>query len=281
MKVFQKAELLARYRKKHQGSVGFVPTMGALHQGHLSLLSYSIQKNEQTYCSIFVNPSQFDNQQDLERYPNTVQSDLDALLDLGVDVVYIPDVEEVYPQGDEQNKYDLNGLDLAIEGASRPGHFQGVANVLDRFFRLIEPSRVYFGQKDYQQTLVVKRLVEILDLPTTVEVCPIVREDHGLAMSSRNTHLSPEERQEAAIIRNTLLWIEQEARRNPHRLSSILREARGKINSHPMFQVDYLLAADAETLVEFEDPPFPDELVLLTVVECGPVRLLDNHLIQL
>lgn len=272
--------MLAGYRRFHNGSVGFVPTMGALHHGHLSLLTSSIRKNDQTYCSIFVNPSQFDNQQDLERYPNTIESDLNALIDLGVDVVYLPPVEEVYPHGDHQNVYDLSGLDVAIEGASRPGHFQGVANVLDRFFRLVQPTRAYFGQKDYQQTLVVKRLVEILKLPTSIEVCPIVREENGLAMSSRNAHLSKEEKQEASIIRKTLLWIEREFKRNPHHLQKIIDDAKKQINDHPFFQVDYLLAADAQTLVEFEQGPFPDQLVLLTVVACGPVRLLDNHLIH-
>lgn len=257
-------------------TIGFVPTMGALHDGHLSLLEKSIQENSITVCSIFVNPTQFGEKKDLETYPKPIEDDMEKLLSVGCDILFLPAVEDVYPHSYEQQHFELGGLDLKIEGKQRPGHFQGVCNVIYRFFEIIEPNTAYFGQKDFQQTVVVKRLVKLLQMPTEIKVVPIARESNGLAMSSRNQRLSKEHRDQASFIYHALIKLKDEAALLG--LQSAVENAKQKLTSVRGAELEYLLAADTENLQEVEE--LKNEVVVLTVVKFHGVRLLDNILIH-
>ena len=182
---------------------GFVPTMGALHKGHLSLVARSSKENDKTAVSIFVNPTQFNNPEDLKKYPRTLKRDLDILRKAGVDLVFAPDAGEVYPEG-FQSYIDVTEVTKSLEGAARPGHLRGMATVVTKLFNIVEPTRAYFGQKDAQQVVVVKQFVRDLNIPVTIVVCPTVREKDGLAMSSRNVRLNPRERRAAAVLFQSL-----------------------------------------------------------------------------
>ncbi len=185
-------------------SIGLVPTMGALHQGHMSLVEKAAAENDVVVVTIFVNPTQFNDPSDLDLYPRTLDQDLELLRQMEADLVFVPAVKEMYPDEDTQ-VFDLDKLDKAMEGKHRPGHFNGVAQIVSKLFLMIRPQRAYFGQKDFQQLVVIRRLVEILDMNLTIVSCPIIRENDGLAMSSRNTRLSKEERKLAPFIYETLV----------------------------------------------------------------------------
>jgi pantoate--beta-alanine ligase len=185
-------------------SIGLVPTMGALHQGHMSLVEQAAAENDVVVVTIFVNPTQFNDPSDLDLYPRTLDQDLELLRQLEADLVFVPAVKEMYPDEDTQ-VFDLGRLDKVMEGKHRPGHFNGVAQIVSKLFLMIRPHRAYFGQKDFQQLVVIRRLVEILDMNLTIVSCPIIREIDGLAMSSRNTRLSKEERKLAPFIYETLI----------------------------------------------------------------------------
>ncbi len=185
-------------------SIGLVPTMGALHQGHMSLVEKAAAENDVVVVTIFVNPTQFNDPSDLDLYPRTLDQDLELLRQLEADLVFVPAVKEMYPDEDTQ-VFDLGGLDKVMEGKHRPGHFNGVAQIVSKLFLMIRPQRAYFGQKDFQQLVIIRRLVEILDMNLTIVSCPIIRENDGLAMSSRNTRLSKEERKLAPFIYETLV----------------------------------------------------------------------------
>ena len=185
-------------------SIGLVPTMGALHQGHMSLVEKAAAENDVVVVTIFVNPTQFNDPSDLDLYPRTLDQDLELLRQLETDLVFVPAVKEMYPDEDTQ-VFDLDGLDKVMEGKHRPGHFNGVAQIVSKFFLMIRPHRAYFGQKDFQQLVVIRQLVEILNMNLTIVSCPIIRENDGLAMSSRNTRLSKEERKLAPFIYETLV----------------------------------------------------------------------------
>ena len=185
-------------------SIGLVPTMGALHQGHMSLVEKAAAENDVVVVTIFVNPTQFNDPSDLDLYPRTLDQDLELLRQLEADLVFVPAVKEMYPD-EETQVFDLGGLDKVMEGKHRPGHFNGVAQIVSKLFLMIRPHRAYFGQKDFQQLVVIRRLVEILDMNLTIVSCPIIREKDGLAMSSRNTRLSKEERKLAPFIYETLV----------------------------------------------------------------------------
>ena len=282
MHILKTAENLTSYltilRKADPNvSVGFVPTMGALHEGHASLVDQSVRENDITVCSIFVNPTQFGEAADLETYPRTIEADIETLLRHKCNILYLPEYDQVYPEDYVHEEYDLGGLDLKIEGASRPGHFQGVCNVLNRFFALIQPNRAYFGQKDYQQTVVAKRLVELLNSTTRIEVVSIAREPNGLAMSSRNVRLSEEGRQKAAFIYQTLLELKEDLKNKP--LHEAVEKARKHITSQAHAKLDYLTVVDAFTLEDADETVDSQQLVALTVVEYEGVRLLDNILL--
>ena len=191
------------FQKKNSLKIGFVPTMGALHEGHISLLEKAKKENDICVCSIFVNPIQFNNNEDLKKYPRNIESDILYLKSVGCDVLFLPSEEEMYPEPDK-TIYDFNGLDKYMEGTFRPGHFNGVAVVVKKLFDIVEPNKAYFGEKDFQQLSIIKYLTKALELPVTIVPCTTMRENDGLAMSSRNKLLTPEERNIAPIIYQTL-----------------------------------------------------------------------------
>ena len=213
MILFKKAADINSYLQQHINlgkSIGFVPTMGALHQGHISLIGTSKIANGLTVCSIFVNPAQFNDAKDFNNYPSTIEKDIDALENAGCDVLFLPSVAEIYPSGTQNAKtYDLGYLETVLEGKYRPGHFQGVCLVVHRLLNIINANQLYLGQKDYQQCMVIKRLVELEEIKTNINICPTLRETSGLAMSSRNMRLSNKEKEHALKIFETLSYLKK------------------------------------------------------------------------
>jgi len=253
--------------------VGLVPTMGALHEGHLSLVRRARADDDTVVASIFVNPTQFGPSEDYARYPRDQDRDLALLRDVGTDLVFMPPVEEIYPQGFD-TYVEVGKLAQVLEGASRPGHFRGVATVVAKLFNIVQPHRAYFGQKDAQQLAVIRRLTRDLDLPVEVVGLRTVREPDGLAMSSRNAFLSPEERK-AALVLYRSLEAAQELWRSGVRDASLIRQRMGEVLAgEPLARVDYVSVADAETLEELETVDRP-ALVSLAV-RIGKTRLIDN-----
>jgi len=253
--------------------IGLVPTMGALHEGHLSLVRGARADNDTVVVSIFVNPTQFGPSEDYALYPRDPDRDLDLLRDLGTDLVFMPPVEEMYPEGFDTH-VEVEKRTQRLEGASRPGHLRGVATVVTKLFNIIQPHRAYFGQKDAQQLAVIRRLTRDLDLPVEVVGLPTVREPDGLAMSSRNAYLSPEERQVAPVLYRSL-EAAQELWRSGVRDASLIRRRMGELlAAEPLARVDYVSVADAETLEELETMDRP-ALVSLAV-RIGRTRLIDN-----
>lgn len=261
-------------RLKGEGkSVGFVPTMGALHEGHLSLLEESISDNDVSVVSIFVNPIQFNNKADLEKYPRTLEDDCNILDDAGCDLVFAPSVDEMYP-GKVQEHYDFGDLERVMEGAHRPGHFNGVAVVVKRLFEICIPHRAYFGEKDYQQLRIIQSLVEMENMPVEIIGCPIVREDDGLAMSSRNVRLSAEERKIAPSIYQSLKNIRGQVGNGA--VNEVLRSEKEKLNSLPGIKVEYLLIADEDTLETVNTWDETKKLRAFIATFLGEIRLIDN-----
>ena len=279
MHIIKSAPILTKYLTNLRSTdknvtVGFVPTMGALHEGHSSLIDESVKCNNVTVCSIFVNPSQFGDENDLVNYPKPIEKDIELLIKHNCSILFLPSVEEVYPKSFVPLVYDMDGLDFKIEGASRPGHFQGVCNVIARFFEIIEPNQAYFGQKDFQQTVVVKRLNHLLGSKTEIRVVPIKREPHGLAQSSRNIRLSKKGRQNAAFIYKALSQIKEDYASLG--LAESIAKAKQFINAQKGAKIDYLVAVDTSTLDEVDNINQAKEVAILTVVEYEGVRLLDN-----
>ena len=267
------ADLQAFLNEKENLSIGFVATMGALHEGHLSLIDISKKQNDITVCSIFVNPTQFNNQEDLINYPKNRALDIQLLEKSPCDVLFIPSVEEIYPQP-ENIVFDFGPLSNVMEGVHRPGHFSAVAVVVKRFFEIIQPSIAYFGEKDFQQLAVIRALVEQLKLPIKIVGCPIVREKNGLAMSSRNQRLSEEEKQKAGIIFKALNDL-----KNNHKHDTLLRlkeKAVAAITHDATVQLEYLEIADGQTLQPIKDWSETNYPVAFVAVKIGPVRLIDN-----
>ncbi len=255
-------------------TVGFIPTMGALHAGHASLVAASVAENIITVCSIFVNPTQFGDGADLDTYPKPIEQDIELLIEKGCNILFLPNYEDIYPDTYQQQKFPIDGLDHKIEGLSRPGHFQGVCNVLHRFFILLSPTKAYFGQKDFQQTIVAQRLAEITNSPVKICIVPIYREPHGLAMSSRNIRLSKRGRQNAAFIYHAISQAKEDLKEM--NLHEAITKATQFINAQKGAHIDYLLAVDTSTLDPVQTLDSADKIALLTVVEYEGVRLLDN-----
>ena len=273
MKVVRTVAQLRAWRKGLSGTLGFVPTMGYLHQGHLSLVSRSKRENDTTAVSIFVNPTQFGPREDLARYPRDLPRDLALLEKAGTDLVFAPETEEIYPPG-FSTWVVAEGVPERLEGASRPGHFRGVATVVAKLFNLLEPHRAYFGQKDAQQVAVIENMVRDLNMNLKIVPVPTVREQDGLAMSSRNIFLNPRERQ-AALVLYRSLCLAQEMYKSGERNAGRIREAMIKlIQKEPLAQIDYVSIAHPETLEEVEKLAGP-ALVSLAV-RIGPTRLIDN-----
>lgn len=256
-------------------SIGFVPTMGALHKGHTELMRIAREQNQVVVASIFVNPTQFNNPNDLRNYPRTLDEDLSKCEQVGVDIVFAPTVEEIYPETDTR-KFEFGNLDKVMEGKHRPGHFNGVAQVVSKLFDAVDPTRAYFGQKDYQQLAVIRHLVEMLKLDIEIIGCPTIRENDGLAMSSRNMLLTPDQRKSSPLIAKTLF----EARNKKEQFSvkELMRWVVNQINSDPLLNVEYFEIANAKTLEPIGDWSESAEAVGCIAVQVGDVRLIDNIL---
>jgi len=270
-------KFLEAYRAKNR-AIGFVPTMGALHEGHISLARQSLETTQCTVCSIFVNPTQFNQSSDLEKYPRTPAKDLEMLYKAGCHAVFMPAPEEVYPQGLETRvDVDFGPLAQPMEGRFRPGHFEGVAQVVKRLLDIVQPDKLFMGQKDYQQCLIVRHMVQALSIPTEVAVCPIVREKNGLAMSSRNQRLSPEQREKAAMIYQTLQQASKWMAQYPPR--DVEQKALQQLNA-PGFRPEYFEIVDGQSLRPAPDFESPGSIVACAAVWAGEVRLIDNLILK-
>ncbi len=254
-------------------SVGLVPTMGALHEGHASLVQRSVAENDVTVVSVFVNPTQFNDKGDLERYPRTLDADCALLSSLGANYVFAPSVEEVYPEPDTR-VFDFAPLDKVMEGVYRPGHFNGVAQIVSKLFMYVEPDRAYFGEKDYQQLAIIREMVRQLGFKLQVVGCPIVREKDGLALSSRNTLLTPEQRITALAISKTLFASLDYAKL--HTLTETKQMVEQAIAGTEGLELEYYEVVDGNTLQPVASWDDTDYIVGCITVYCGKVRLIDN-----
>jgi pantoate--beta-alanine ligase len=264
-------------RQKFSGSVGFVPTMGYLHEGHLALVNRARIENSAVIVSIYVNPSQFGPREDFGAYPRDLNRDLELLRGEGVDIVFVPSDEEMYPS-EFSSWVDVGKVTGRLEGASRPGHFRGVATVVAKLFNIVQPTKAYFGQKDAQQTVVIKRMVADLNMGIEIVVVPTVRESDGLAMSSRNSYLSPEERQAATILFKALTLARQLRQGGEKEAGKIRRQMTSLIQEEHLAQIDYVSIADTETLEELSLIDHPALASL--AVRVGKTRLIDNMLLE-
>jgi pantoate--beta-alanine ligase len=280
MILFKKAEGLSSYirQKKNEGlTIGFVPTMGALHQGHISLIEASKRITDITVCSIFVNPTQFNDPKDFQKYPSTIEKDIFFLEKSHTDILFLPSVEEIYEKGiNHLEHYDLGYLETILEGQYRPGHFQGVCQVMQRLMTIAQPHHLLMGQKDYQQCMVVKKLIEIINQQTTFHACPTTRETDGLAMSSRNMRLNEAERKNATAIYQALSYLKKNL--YPGSLNDIIAHAK-KILLQNNFKIDYVEAADANTLQLAHNYNGEQQIVVLIAAFQNDVRLIDNMII--
>lgn len=260
--------------KAAEKSIGFVPTMGALHDGHASLVNKAVEENEVVVCSIFVNPIQFNNPEDLVKYPRTLDEDCEILEKLGCDVVFAPTVEEMYPVAPDLT-LNFGVLERVMEGAQRPGHFNGVGIVLSRLFSWIQPHNTYFGQKDFQQVAIVKRLIRDLGFPVNLVVCPTLREADGLAMSSRNRRLPEAERALAPLIYQILQKTEA-ALKDGKGSHEVLEAARKSFLEEPAFGLEYIEVVNASDLQPVEKRQAEGNTAICLAATLGPVRLIDN-----
>ena len=280
MIIFKKASDITNFliKAKEQGTLtGFIPTMGALHQGHISLLNTSKSVDSLSVCSIFVNPTQFNDSKDFDNYPSTLEADIDQLEKNGCDVLFLPSVTEMYPDGTKNMfTYDLGYLETVLEGKFRPGHFQGVCQVVHRLLNMIPADHLYLGQKDYQQCMVIKKMIEITGLKIDVIICPTLRETDGLAMSSRNVRLKEADRKKALKISETLYFIKNNIK--PGSLETLQKTAIHNLTSEG-FKVDYIEIANADTLELLKSWDGKTPMVALAAAFLGDVRLIDNMLL--
>jgi pantoate--beta-alanine ligase len=267
--------LLSRLRQPSR-KIGFVPTMGALHAGHLSLLEASKKENDLSVCSIFVNPTQFNNPDDFKHYPSSIEADIDMLEAAGCQVLFLPNANDIYPPGYQEKSFDLGYLETILEGAHRPGHFKGVCQVVDILLDLVKPDHLYLGQKDFQQCMVIKRLLQLTGKQDAVvlKIMPTIRENDGLAMSSRNRRLDAEARRKATAIFRIMSDIGQQIGKTT--LDKLEREAQTKLEAEG-FVVDYVSIRNAEDLSEISTNGKP--VVVLAAATLGPVRLIDNLIV--
>jgi pantoate--beta-alanine ligase len=268
-----------RWSTQEKQATGFVPTMGYLHAGHMSLVEMARSRDDIVGVSIFVNPTQFGPNEDLSVYPRDMERDLGMLEEAGVDWVFTPSADEIYPPG-YSTYVEVRDVTARLEGEMRPGHFTGVATVVAKLFNIVQPTRVYFGQKDAQQAAVIWRMVHDLNFPLEVVVGPTVREPDGLAMSSRNVYLSPEER-EAALVLYTALSEVKELWEAGERRNTVLRTAMSRvIAAEPLARLDYVSVADPLTLQELDDSGNAEEALASLAVRIGKTRLIDNFILK-
>jgi pantoate--beta-alanine ligase len=272
------AELQSQLQQQQNGSkkVALVPTMGALHNGHLSLIALAKAQAEIVVCSIFVNPTQFTDVRDLEKYPRPIEADLAKLEQADCDIVFMPEAQEMYPQK-EYWHLDIGAIENRLEGQFRPGHYQGVMQIVYKLFMAVKPDLAFFGQKDFQQVRVIEKMVELKNLPVKIVMCPIIRDADGLAMSSRNIHLTAEERKHALI----LSWALAQLKKSYVKEASeeLRKEAIELINIEPMVQLEYLEIVNAEDLDG--DTTNPDKgIIALVAAKVGQTRLIDNMILS-
>ena len=257
-------------------SLGFVPTMGALHAGHLSLVKAALTENSLVVVSIFVNPTQFNNPNDLTKYPRTLAEDLQLLETLSKTrlIVYAPSVEDVYGAETTAIRFDFGGLETQMEGKFRTGHFDGVGTIVKRLFEIVKPHTAYFGEKDFQQLQIIKKMVEITQLAVTIVGCPIEREPNGLAMSSRNSRLTSEELASSGLIYKTLLSVKEKFQSEPS--EEISQWVRTQFSNHPLFELEYFQISERETLTPIQQKNQTKTYRAFIAVFAGDVRLIDN-----
>jgi pantoate--beta-alanine ligase len=279
MKVINKTsdlQAIIEQLKNDGKSIGLVPTMGALHKGHLSLVKNSISNNDITVVSIFVNPTQFNNPNDLASYPRTVDKDLELLQTVGCDIVFAPEADDIYSKNetDSRFEFDFEGLDKVMEGKFRPGHFNGVVQIVSKLFDLVRPDRAYFGEKDFQQLAIIRLMTRRYNLPIEIVPCPIVREDSGLALSSRNSLLKDNEKQVAshiyAVLNESRQFVPQTE------VEELKQCAIAAIEQKPELKVEYFDIVDGHTLKSIDKWDECDYVVGCITVFCGNVRLIDN-----
>jgi pantoate--beta-alanine ligase len=275
MKVAESIPEMKSLRKQVTGTVGFVPTMGYLHEGHMSLVKHARAENDCVVVSIYVNPTQFGPSEDFEKYPRDAERDLAMLKKENTDIVFMPTNKEMYPEG-YQSWVTVEKLTDPLEGAIRPGHFKGVTTIVAKLFNIVQPTKTYFGQKDAQQALVIKKMAKDLNMNLDVIVSPTIREPDGLAMSSRNVYLNPQERKAATVLFKSLstaksMW--ENGEKNAERLR---KEMTSIIQKEPLAEIQYISVADAETLVEIEEVNRP--AVVSMAVKFGRTRLIDNFI---
>ncbi len=277
MKVFKTKTELKTYFNRYSSknfTIGFVPTMGALHNGHLSLIKESIKNNQITVASIFVNPTQFDKKEDLENYPRTLESDLSMLQGVSCDIAFIPSIEEIYADTVGANHFEFDGLEIQMEGKFRKGHFNGVGTIVKKLFEIVTPTNAYFGEKDFQQLQIIRKMVQKNQLPVSVIGCPIFREENGLAMSSRNQLLSEKEKEEGAIIYEILHEVKQLI--NKESIEKINLWVAAQFDKNPLFELEYFVIADEETLIPASTISSNKNYRAFIAVHAGKVRLIDT-----
>lgn len=280
MYIFKTVQDLQHYistQKKQAKRIGFVPTMGALHRGHLNLVQRAFEDCDLVVCSIFVNPTQFGDPEDLTKYPRPIENDIQKLEKLGCSVLFLPAVSEIYPKNLVSPSIDLKGLDTNMEGAHRPGHFAGVVQVILRFLDILQPDFLYMGQKDYQQFAVIQYVLQLLQLSTQLVCVPIVREEDGLAMSSRNVRLSPEGRQKARLISKMLFKAKEHAASMS--LEEVKKRALAFIDQHQL-EVDYFTIIDGDSLENIDSFDKATTVTACTTIRIDGVRLLDNIILR-
>lgn len=270
-------QLLTGY-KNEGDSIGFVPTMGALHAGHISLIEEAEKKNAKVVASVFVNPTQFNDPKDFEKYPITIEKDIQMLAKAGCDMLFLPSVSEMYPEGlSDLETYDFGFLETVLDGAARPGHFQGVGQVVSRLMEIVQPDDLYLGQKDFQQCLIISELVKQKGYKAQLNYVPTKREPDGLAMSSRNKRLTDKQRATASLIYQCLISIEAQNGQKPF---SIVQKECQDIMMDKGLRPDYIMLANAETLELLEDYDASKKMVALLAAYAGDVRLIDNLILK-
>ncbi|QEM08366.1 pantoate--beta-alanine ligase [Mucilaginibacter rubeus] len=275
MKIFStKNEITDYFNRKPVKVIGFVPTMGALHKGHLGLIELAKQQSTQVVCSIFVNPTQFNDPKDLEKYPRPITDDIRRLEEVNCDILFNPQVTEMYADNEKWH-FDMGDLEYLLEGKFRPGHYQGVTQVVNKLFNIVKPDIAFFGQKDYQQFMVINKMVEVLEMPVKLVMCPIEREPDGLAMSSRNIHLTPYDREHSLILSKALNWVKENFDIN--KIDTLQQQAAQMISNEPGVELEYFEIADGKTL--HHATPASETIVALVAARVGKTRLIDNVLI--
>lgn len=269
-------KLLLQPRKLAKQKIALVPTMGALHKGHVSLIKIAQQNADIVVCSIFVNPTQFTDPKDLEKYPRPLEHDIEMLQAAGCDYVFMPSVQEMYPVPEEWH-IDLGNAEFLLEGEFRKGHYQGVTQIVKKLFDAVDPDLAFFGQKDFQQVLMIRNMVAYFGLDLQIISCPIIREDDGLAMSSRNIHLSSADRQNALVLSRALQYVQENF--SAANIDDLLEKAHRMINETEGVQLDYFTIADTETLLP-EQEKGDKQLVALVAAKVGETRLIDNMILN-